>query len=219
MDDLQHISTIIVDYGGVLAHHYCEPYQSFFAKLLNVSMEESKQLISEKSEQGKLFRIDKISMTEFWDWVIDLSKNEKGKTVDYDILQRMWAKTYILDNRILELLLLIKNRKSIKLGLFTNTDRERYKYMSDTYSLNKHFDIMICSFQNKLIKPSKESFINLISECNVTNPQNILFIDDREKTVNTAIENGITGLVYESYEQLVDFIIENRILNMEDFLV
>lgn len=215
--DLQHISVIVIDYGGVLAHHYCEPYQSLLAEQLGVTIEESQRLVSEKSEQGKRFRMDELTMNEFWQKVIELAKT--NKQVAFVNLQLLWAKTYILDNRIFELLKRIKSRKKKQLCLFTNTDRERFAYMQATYDLSSHFDLTVCSFQTKLIKPCKESFANLISICGqINSPQNILFIDDREQTVKQAIESGITGFVYESYVQLVDFFLATNILTKEDFL-
>lgn len=215
--DLQHISVIVIDYGGVLAHHYCEPFQSLLAEQLEVSVEESKKLVSEKSEQGKLFRVDKLTMNQFWQKVTEIAKTKKQ--VAFGNLQLLWAKTYILDDRIFELLKIIRSKKKKKLCLFTNTDRERFSYMQTTYDLQSHFDFEVCSFKTKLIKPSKESFANLISVCGQsTSPQNILFIDDREQTVNQATECGITGLVYENYEQLINFFLSTKILTKEDFI-
>ena len=216
-NDLMHISVIVFDYGGVLAHHYCEPYQSLLAEQLEVSVEESKQLVSEKSEQGKLYRVDAITMNKFWQKVIEIAKTKKQ--VAFGNLQLLWAKTYILDNRVFELLKIIRSKKKKKLCLFTNTDRERFAYMQATYDLNNQFDYAVCSFQTKLIKPSKESFVNLISVCGQgESPQNILFIDDREQTIKQATEFGITGLVYENYEQLIDFFLSTKILTKEDFI-
>lgn len=216
-NDLQNISVIAIDYGGVLAHHYCEPYQSLLAEQLGVSVDESKKLVSEKSEQGKLFRIDEITMVQFWQRVIEIAKTKKQ--VDFGNLQLLWAKTYILDNRIFELLKIIRSKKNKKLCLFTNTDRERFGYIQKTYDLNNQFDYAVCSFQTKMIKPSNESIVNLISVCGQSNsPENILFIDDREQTIKQATEFGINGLVYENYEQLIDFFLSAKILTKEDFI-
>ncbi len=215
--DLQNITTIVIDYGGVLAHHYCEPYQSLLAELLGVSIEESKKLVSEKSEQGKLFRVNQITMNEFWQRVIEIA--ETKKQVNNRSLQLIWAKTYILDNKIFELLKLTRSKRKIKLCLFTNTDRDRFDYMIKKYDLNNQFDFVVCSFQTKHIKPSKESFTNLISVCGQDgSPQNILLIDDRIQTIKQATEFGITSLVYENYEQLVDFFLSTKILIKEDFI-
>jgi HAD superfamily hydrolase (TIGR01509 family) len=215
--DLKNISVIAIDYGGVLAHHYCEPYQSLLAEQLEVTLDESKKLISEKSEQGKLFRIDEITMIQFWQKVIELAKTQKK--VDFESLQLLWARTYILDNRIFELLKIIRSKRNKKLCLFTNTDRERFAYMQKTYNLDNQFDYTVCSFRTKMVKPSNESFFNLTSICGqINSPENILYIDDREQTIKLANESGIVGLVYENYDQLVDFFLSTKILTKSDFI-
>lgn len=215
--NLQHIAVIAVDYGGVVAHHYCEPYQSLLAEKLEVTIDTCKQLISEKSEQGKLFRIDEITRDDFWKKVESLAK--PANKVSPTLLQLLWAKTYILDNRVLELLQVIRKKKKIKLCLFTNTDTSRFEYMIQTYSINEYFDITVCSFQTKFLKPSEESFKDLIIRCGQTNsPEDILFIDDRELAVNQAKNLGMSSLVYENYDQLVGFFLSSNILSKEDLL-
>ena len=106
---MTNIKVILIDYGGVLAHHYCQPYQSMLANLLGVSIEESKKLISEKSKQGKLYRKNEISKDKFWDVVTHLSKIDSSK-VSNDDLQLLWAKTYIIDYRLLNLIKVLRKK-------------------------------------------------------------------------------------------------------------
>ncbi|HEY9605543.1 MAG TPA: hypothetical protein V6C85_28325, partial [Allocoleopsis sp.] len=60
---------LLVDYGGVLGDHHQEPAESELAAALQVSVEQSRILLSENSEQGRAFRENKITETEFWNRV------------------------------------------------------------------------------------------------------------------------------------------------------
>jgi FMN phosphatase YigB (HAD superfamily) len=216
-ENLRNISFIAVDYGGVLAHHYCEPYQSLLAEKLEVPIEQAKSLISEHSEQGRLFRTDQITMVEFWHRVLALA-GTKAKVRVSD-LQLLWSMTYIIDMRMFEIMRALKVKQQVKLCLFANTDRERFAYMEETYRLSDIFDVMVCSFQTGLIKPSPESFLHLLDVCGqASSPENILFIDDRELTAKQAAELGITSFTYRGYDSLVDFLINSCVLRKEDFL-
>src|SRR5687768_16691564 len=120
---MNNITVIAIDYGGVLAHDHCEPYQSEIAKHLRINVRKSRELLSEKTKHGAAYRLNKMSQKEFWDEVARLS-DYKGK-MDYDLLQLLWGKTYILDLRVYNLLSYIKANKNIILCLLTNSDRLR----------------------------------------------------------------------------------------------
>ncbi len=211
---MQNIKIVVIDYGGVLAHHYCEPYQSKLADLIGVSIPVCKSLISEKSEQGRLFRIDQISMDDFWSRVTQLAHCQKK--LDFHLLQDLWAKTYVVDERVFQLLKLIRSDE-LKLCLFTNTDKKRRAYMLAQYHLPDHFDFELYSCETGLIKSSPEAMVNLIAVCGVQ-PQEILFIDDRELAVDHARSFGLNGYVYTSFEALSAYFASSGILKTEDFL-
>jgi putative hydrolase of the HAD superfamily len=211
---VQSIKAVVIDYGGVLAHHYCEPYQSQLANLLGVSVPICKSLISEKSEQGRLFRINQISMEDFWSRVAILAQCQKP--LDFQLLQDLWAKTYKVDERILRLLKIIRSNQ-LKLCLFTNTDKERRAYMFDKYNLSDYFDFELYSCETGLIKSSMDAIVNLIAVCGVQ-PKDILFIDDREQAVNHAKSLGLSGYVYRSFEDLSSYFISCDITKPQDSL-
>lgn len=212
--DLEHIKVITVDYGGVLAHHYCEPYQSLLAKMLGVSVEQSKALVSEKSEQGILYRTGRIDRAGFWSKVAEIA-NTATNLDDYS-LQLMWAKTYILDQRVFDLLQVLRSRKKMKLGILSNTDFDRLVYIERTYGLSEYFDIEIYSCQTQSMKTDSASFLKLINDAGEnTAPENILVIDDRESAVQRAADAGLNAYLYTGYNDLVHFLKRTKILTDE----
>jgi HAD superfamily hydrolase (TIGR01509 family) len=199
------IESLAIDYGGVLAFDYCEPFQSAIAKELKISVKQSKAFLSEKSEHGAAYRLDSISKEMFWNEVARLS-DFKGR-INYDYLQLLWAKTYVLDLRVYRLLKEIKKQTSIKLCLITNSDRLRSEYAEGTYQLRELFDMILSSWSYKVIKPKQQAFITLKKIVDLeNNPEKILFIDDRASTVSAGVAEGITGYVYRNYNSLAKFI-------------
>ena len=202
------IDILAVDYGGVLAHHYCEPYQSELSKILGVDDVTTKKLLSEKSEHGKAYRLDKISKEEFWNKVKSLAQCKNN--VDNDQLQLLWAKTYILDLRVYQLLQNIKEQTTIKICLYTNSDRLRMNYAIKIYGLESLFDVIFSSWENGVIKPEQSSFSKLKQLFDLTSkPERIFYIDDRVSTIEAAKNEGIYGYVYKDYESLSSFIYQN----------
>lgn len=209
------IKAILVDYGGVLAHHYCQPYQSMLANLLGVSLEESKKLISEKSDQGKLYRKGQISKTQFWDRVIHLSKASLLE-IPYDDLQLLWAKTYIIDYRMLNLITIL--RKKVKVYLYSNMDKNRFKYVESKLDIKCFLDGVFCSFETKHIKPCKESVSYVLNKLKLSgDPTDVLVIDDRENTCKKVKQFGLQAYRYENYDNLLEFLFQANLLSHLDF--
>jgi FMN phosphatase YigB (HAD superfamily) len=62
------------------------------------------------------------------------------------------------------------------------------------------------------LKPNREIYEKLIEKLKCK-PEEILFIDDKEKNVNSAIDLGINGIVYKKETIVRDV---NRFLNFDD---
>lgn len=86
-----------------------------------------------------------------------------------------------------------------KIGLLTNIPKSLLiRIVPEKMEL---FDIVMISSELKLIKPSKEIFEVAIEKCGCL-PNEILFVDDREENIDTAVSLGLNGIVYKSFEQI-----------------
>lgn len=202
------IKYIAIDYGGVFAHHYCQPYISGIASLLNVSILEFKKLVSENSSHGAKYRTNNISMHDFWKEVALLSGNSNIGPEIYGKLQIMWAKTYIPDDNVKKLLSKVRDKFSIPLILATNSDYLRSKYLLTEYRLEEYFDEVLASWKYEVLKPSSAYFDVLLELTNcIESPEEILFIDNNPNAINKAKEMGIQTHLYKSYNVLEKHII------------
>ncbi len=199
---------LALDYGGVIAYHYCEPFQTKIAELLNVSVETCKGLVSEKSAQGKAYRIGELDKSQFWQIVLSLSGQE-GKDIDIDYLQELWSKTYQPNLELISFLFDIKEKLGVKLVLATNSDYLRSLYIKTNFEFYGKFDLIVSSWEYKIMKPSHEYFTKLIElTVNKGSPSDILFVDDRESTTLIAQKHGIDTYTYSNLENFINFIEE-----------
>lgn len=110
------IDTIVFDYGGVLADHYVEPFQSQLGELLNATQKETRELTSERSPHGRDYRLGKITKQDFWNAIKKLSNTE----FDIDYAHDLFEKTYIPNPAMLSLVKWLKDKKGIQIGLGLN---------------------------------------------------------------------------------------------------
>ncbi len=197
-----------MDYGGVLSHHYCEPYQSEMAGLLNVSVETCKSLVSEKSSQGESYRIGELDKNQFWQIVLSLS-GQQNENINIDYLQELWSKTYQPNFEVIDFIFSVKEKLGIKVVLATNSDYLRSLYIKNNFEFSSKFDLVVSSWEHKVLKPSKEFFTKLI-EITVSDgkPSDILFVDDRQSATNAAQEYGINIHTYTNFTYFRQFVEE-----------
>jgi FMN phosphatase YigB (HAD superfamily) len=192
------LNLLLTDYGGVLGKHHLEPAESRLAELLNVTVLLSRQLLSERSPQGRAFREDKISEVEFWDHVVALTP--VAQTLDaarVAELSLLWAQTYALDEEVLAAFHRVRSKA--KLGVLSNIDRARSRYLEDTVRIAELVDIYMPSYRFKAIKPSKELWRSADNYVRTALGPDVLitYVDDRETHVDACSEVGWRGVLYE----------------------
>lgn len=204
------VDTYVFDYGGVVSFHYCEPWQSNLSKLLNVTPEKAKSLLSESGELGRNYRLGKMSRDEFWNLVI---KQAGTSDVDPSSLELNWAMSYQVDYRMLDLISRLRNERGVKVGLLSNSDEYRQNHNERMYSLSQQFDFMISSHTHRVVKPEKDAYMKMLQVANkVSTPGRVLYVDDREKNVKPGQELGIQGYVFSNFEAFTLLLNSNGIL-------
>jgi HAD superfamily hydrolase (TIGR01509 family) len=192
------------DYGGVVSDHYCEPFQGQLAEALGVTRTKLRELLSERSLQGRLYRLDQMSKSEFWEEVRRLSRKAE---IDEDRLQDLWAMTYIPNPAVLSLLGYLKDEWGVQTGIVMNEDRWRYKFIEDHYELNKYAPLIVASFEVGALKPEKEMYQAVLERCNrAARPDRVLYVDDRQSHVDAAVACGMKGYRYVNAGEFAGFI-------------
>ena len=200
------IDTIQLDYGGVVADHYSEPYLGYLASELGVTRKGARGLLSEQSPHGRLYRLDQLSKEAFWEEVRKLAPR---KDFDDDTVQELWAKTYIPNAAVLSLLTYLRAECGIQIGIVMNEDRWRYRYILETYRLDSCVDVIVVSFEVGTLKPEaamSEAILRLSNR--LPSPGSVLYIDDRQSHVDAAVRAGMQGYRHVNAGELSTYIAE-----------
>lgn len=110
------------------------------------------------------------------------------------------SKSYPLITTNFEYIKTLK-KQGYKLYLLTNITEESYNYINDLINVNIIFDGGIYSYQEHITKPDKRIYNLLIDKYNLKRSE-IIFFDDKEKNVISAINQGISSYVFKSIEDI-----------------
>ena len=208
--DLRDVDTCVFDYGGVVSFHYCEPWQGNIARILNVSPEEARSLLSESSPQGRDYRLGRMPREQFWATVCELAGANGANVAD---LEDNWAQSYQIDRRMLELIERLRSEVQFRVGILSNTDKYRHDHINRTYDLSRKVDFVVSSYVHGVIKPEESAYLKTLEAAGRSDrPEKVLYVDDRDGHVAAAAALGIQGFVFSAYEQFHDLLKEHRIL-------
>lgn len=210
--NLSVVDTFVFDYGGVVSFHYCEPWQGNLSRLLNVTPDVARRLLSESGELGRAYRMGDMSRDEFWNLVIEQSG---AHDVDPSELEYNWAMSYQIDPRMIELINRLRNERGAQVGLLSNSDEYRQNHNEGMYGLSGIFDFMISSHTHRVVKPEREAYMKMLEVANRLNkPRSVVYIDDRERNVSPGEAVGIQGYVFTNYEEFRELLRKSGILGI-----
>lgn len=206
------LDTILFDYGGVVGTHRVEPYWGNMSAMLESDPKTANKYLLETSPHGIAFRLGDITMEQFWEEVQRLA-DVSGK--DPRALMDNWARSYAMEPKMIELSNKLRAR-GYKTGILMNSDAERYKYIQETYQIDQHYDFIISSNIHRVTKPDPQAYeVAKQVVGRVENPSTVLYIDDRKSNADVGVECGMQGYTFVGYEKLVDWFIDNGILEEE----
>ena len=189
------IKAIGFDYGGVIKGNPGAIFGAGITNILNVTDE---QFYQAYYRHNKAVNRGEISWPELWKLVLsDLNKSDKFQEV-MALHNQVYNQS--LNSNMLELVDTLR-KSGYKVGLLSNnTLDEEAKMMS--LHLEQHFDVLQVSASTGFVKPEPEAFNTFIKDLGVAMDE-LVFIDDSEKSLSTAKECGYTPILFKSYEQLI----------------
>lgn len=98
-------------------------------------------------------------------------------------------------------MLYAQNRKSIRVGLLTNTGEERAN-INREFGFFEPFDPCLLSFELGIEKPDPAIFRLLLTQLGSSNPKEVVFIDDKAENVEQGKVLGIDAILFESSDQI-----------------
>ena len=109
--------------------------------------------------------------------------------------------------------------KDYLIGIISNNSKEWGEDILKKNNIKDYFKIIIFSHEVGLAKPDKKIYELAFSKLKNISPQEILFIDDKEKSLIPAREEGWNTILFHSYEQLITDLKKFLGQNTKDYIV
>jgi len=189
------IKAAIFDWGGVLIDNPTEGLMAHCANALNVDegIFRKHYLVHESDFQRGV-----ISESELWH---KICTNLGIK----DSLESHWytaVKTVFKDkSRTYDLVKFLRS-KGYKTAFLSNTEIPATKYFIEN-GYEKYFNVAVFSCCERHIKPEKEIYMIALKKLDVK-PEEAIFIDDKPEFIEGAKKVGMSGIVYENHDQLIE---------------
>lgn len=197
------------DYGGVIggAGKTGGDFMQEVSELLGISREELRReyfKLNHLVNEGEV-----TSWREFW--TIFLAAVGQPQKLDQimALSNERTKEHFIMSQPMLDLVGTLRD-KGYKVGLLSNNTKENGQKLRGA-GLAEHFGVFHISAETGLMKPKPEAFNLFIKELGVQ-PEELVFIDDAEKSLSTAQECGFTPVLFTAYDQLIKDLQELGIL-------
>jgi putative hydrolase of the HAD superfamily len=201
MKHFSSISTLIIDFGGVLIDL---SLKQCVENLKRLGVESVDGLLNNYNQNGFFLQFEKgqISAAEFRNEIRKFSVKElTDKQID-----DAWM-SFLLEIPTYKLDILFELRKKFRIVMLSNTNsihfetakENRFNYRGRT--IDHYFDKFYLSYEMKMAKPDAEIFETLLKEEGIA-AHNCLFLDDGAKNILNASQLGIQTYLVDPTDDL-----------------
>ncbi|GAB3909028.1 HAD family hydrolase [Kibdelosporangium lantanae] len=184
------MTVVLFDYGGVLGDHHIEAAEQELADWFHCGITEVRSLLSEKSEQGALFRANRITEPEFWRRVAARAGLAEVPAPD-DVLMAAWCRTYKPNDQLFAMLSSLRQEATV--GVVTNIDEPRSRYLMTEVRLMDHIDVYFPSYVAGVTKKAPEFWRWIRAQV----AGRVMYVDDRQEHVDSAARVGFATCRYD----------------------
>lgn len=189
---------LFLDIGGVLlTNGWDRNSRMKAAELFNLDyedMNERHHLTYDTYESGK------ITLREYLDRVVFCGKKRSFSYDDFRTFMFEQTKSF---PRMIELMKSLKRKYNLKVGVISNEGRELNEYRNSNFGLREFIDFFISSSFVHIRKPDRDIYRIALDVAQV-NPQESVYVDDREMFVQIARDIGLKSIHHTSYESTRD---------------
>ncbi len=197
------IKNIIFDLGKVLIDY---DFDIFFQKIGN---KPNTRTLDEANKEILLFEAGKIDKYTFFEHL----KKIYDFNIPFEQFKSLWCNVFWEIPQMTKLSAELK-QKGYNLFLLSNTDELHFPYIKEKFPAVNIFDNgLMLSYQLGYTKPEKEIYEKALSIYNL-NPNETVFIDDREENILAANNFGLKGIVHKDYKETYKKL--EKIINLED---
>ena len=199
------IKNIVFDIGNVLAGY--SPKMEIEKLGTNIERVEYVNTLIIKEKNWTKYLNGLISLDELLTYYNKLNKEYK---LEIEMLLKKENQKYIIYEIEKNTKLLKKLSKKCNIYILSNITKETYEYIMDKFSFKENIKGGVYSFEEHILKPDKKIFEILINKYNI-NPNESIYIDDKEKNIDTANKLGFTGIQCKLNDNLEDLLNEEGI--------
>jgi putative hydrolase of the HAD superfamily len=129
--------------------------------------------------------------------------------IDMNAFSNIWNPIFRDDPEVNKVIFYLKEKR-YPLFLLSNTNELHFSYIMENYPIVHWFDEWLLSFEVGAKKPKQRIYDAIFEKMDVK-PNEVFYVDDISKYVETAQQLGLHGVVFRSAAQLWDFIQKNDI--------
>ncbi len=201
---MKNITTLFFDVGGICLTNGWD----------HVSREKSTKEFSLDYEQMerrhkpvfKDFEKGKLSLDEYLNKVVFFKERTFSKI---DFIEFMYQQSQKIETTF-EILDELISQKNYHLATINNESLELNKYRVNKYNLDKYFKCFFSSCYLGVRKPEAEIF-NKALKIFHKDPEECLFVDDREENYRTAKNIGLNAVLIDDVSNLADLLKKHEI--------
>ncbi|HUS94889.1 MAG TPA: HAD family phosphatase [Patescibacteria group bacterium] len=184
------IKAVIFDFGGVLVRTPSRQSREKWEKKLGLDEWES-EIIVFSSEMGMKAQNGELTDQELWTWVGDyfsLSSRELN-----EFRTDFWAGD-VLDQNLIKYIRSI--RPEYQTAIISNATDALRNVLENEYPIADAFDLIVCSAEEKTMKPRPEIFERTLERLDRL-PDETIFIDDSEPNILAARTIGMNAIHFK----------------------
>ncbi len=140
------------------------------------------------------YRTGLVTTKKFWKDARDYLQVD-----DIENIKRIFFESYHPHKDLVQLLQSLKKKK-IKTAYLSNSPQDRVEFLDKKYHFISLFDFGLFSFEAKSWKPEMEIYQKFLKKFNLK-PEDVIYIDDRERDLKPAIELGMRTILFENTNQ------------------
>ena len=198
------IKAIIFDFGNVICKF---DYGLFVSKISGHSpkpAEEIRDLILRKSGLHRLYETGTISSDEFFNRTVSLC----GLNISKEDFIQAYVTIFSPVNSTIELIKILK--KNYKIALLSNTNEWHFNYAIKPLEIFEQFDAVTLSHEVKTMKPDPGIYEDCLMKLELQ-PHECIYIDDIRENSDQATKMGMTGIQYQSNDELLKSLYSHHI--------
>jgi putative hydrolase of the HAD superfamily len=187
---------ILFDVGGVLLTNGWD-HKERAAVVQNFGLDVA-EFEARHPEPNDAWEKDEITAKEY----LDATVFYKPRSFTHeDFLKAIFAQSVLLTDSALLVLKEISSTQRYLVGALNNEAREPNEYRFQRYELRKYFEIALSSCYIGLRKPNLEMYKRAIDILGRP-AERVLFIDDRQGNVDSAVDAGMKAIRFTGAENL-----------------